>query len=180
MIKSQFITNVSATNNRASNNMRPKLIQLKENYTNSVHLYLIINTVWFKSTVLPFFCLSHLSFAPPFQPSFGMTDKVGKQIREYYRLQRHYHPPWPKSLYRTTHPNAEHVLFNPHVIHTRPGHECMQGHKIGLNKFQMCIKGLYRRVRTATESGKVIMLRTELPYLLKVWLAHAWAILVAY
>lgn len=53
--KSQFITNVSATNNRASNNMRPKLIQLKENYTNSVHLYLIINTVGFKSTVLPFF-----------------------------------------------------------------------------------------------------------------------------
>lgn len=43
----------------------------------------------------------------------------------------------------------------------------------------MEIKGLYRGVRTATESGKVLMLRTELPYLLKVWLVHAWAILVA-
>lgn len=31
----------------------------------------------------------------------------------------------------------------------------------------MEIKGLYRGVRTATESGKVLMLRTELPYLLK-------------
>ena len=35
--------------------------------------------VGFKSTALPiFFCLSHLSFVPPFQPSFRMTDKVGK------------------------------------------------------------------------------------------------------